>query len=99
MGNNDDIADRFQRCQSLGPKSVIEKRPARAFVDVGSCGQRNYQNIPKFLRLLEMNHVPRMNQIKCPVALDDGFSFFAESGKNPWGPVVVEYFVAHGLWM
>jgi hypothetical protein len=46
-----------------------------------------------------MNQVPGMNQIKRPVALHVGFSFFAESGKNRRGPVVAEYFVAHGLWM
>ena len=99
MGNNDDIIDRFQRRQSLGAKGVIKKRPAGAFVDVGGGGQGDHQNIPQLLRLLEMNHVPGMNQIKRPVALHDGFSFFAESGKNCRGPVVAEYFVAHGLWM
>jgi len=66
---------------------------------VGSGGQGDHQNIPKFLRLLEMNYMPGVHQVKGPVALDDGFSFFAESRKNRQCPVIAEYFVAHGLWM
>ena len=68
------VVDVAQRCDGLGPQTLVEYGTARALADIPVFGQRHDQHVAEFSRLLKVANMPRMHQVEGAVAMDDRFA-------------------------
>ena len=67
--NQHDIIDTLQCGERAGPQIVVEARPPGALIDMLLVRHRHNKQVAKRTGLLEMDYVPRVDEVKSAVAL------------------------------
>ena len=78
VGIDCDPVDILQVRQHFSPQRLAKDRPARPLVHEPVSGQRDDQHVSQFARCFEMTNMADMEEVECPVRLDDCFSRPAE---------------------
>ena len=80
--NKHDVIDTGQRGQRAGAEGIVEIRAAGAFVDVLFVGHSHHEQVAELFGILQMDDVPRMDQIERAVTLHEALAFDAQLVKE-----------------